>query len=122
MGLVTDLNPYLVRRVLTSLRAELKRREHLLNDKGKKDLIDLELSGDPDCPPSLLIVVDEFAALAGEIPEFVDGMVDVAQRHRLDPLFGEDALGREDQGRLARAGRLRKWLCLLGHVAPCPLA
>lgn len=64
VGLVTDLNPYLVRRVLTSLRAELKRREHLLNDKGKKDLIDLELSGDPDCPPSLLIVVDEFAALA----------------------------------------------------------
>jgi len=82
VGLVTDLNPYLVRRVLTSLRAELKRREHLLNDKGKKDLIDLELSGDPDCPPSLLIVVDEFAALAGEIPEFVDGMVDVAQRGR----------------------------------------
>lgn len=82
VGLVTDLNPYLVRRVLTSLRAELKRREHLLNDKGKKDLIDLELSGDPECPPSLLIVVDEFAALAGEIPEFVDGMVDVAQRGR----------------------------------------
>lgn len=82
VGLVTDLNPYLVRRVLTSLRAELKRREHLLNEKGKKDLIDLELSGDPDCPPSLLIVVDEFAALAGEIPEFVDGMVDVAQRGR----------------------------------------
>lgn len=82
VGLVTDLNPYLVRRVLTSLRAELKRREHLLNEKGKKDLIDLELSGDPECPPSLLIVVDEFAALAGEIPEFVDGMVDVAQRGR----------------------------------------
>lgn len=82
VGLVTDLNPYLVRRVLVSLRAELKRREHLLNDKGKKDLIDLELSGDPDCPPSLIIVVDEFAALATEIPEFVDGMVDIAQRGR----------------------------------------
>lgn len=82
VGLVTDLNPYLVRRVLTSLRAELKRREHILNSRGKKDLIDFELSGDPECPPSLIIVVDEFAALAGEIPEFVDGMVDIAQRGR----------------------------------------
>ena len=82
VGLVTDLNPYLVRRVLVSLRAELQRREHILNDKGKKDLIELELSGDPQCPPSLVIVVDEFAALAGEIPEFVDGIVDIAQRGR----------------------------------------
>src|SRR5207248_540855 len=30
----------------------------------------------------LLIVVDEFAALVSELPEFVDGMVDVAQRGR----------------------------------------
>lgn len=82
VGLVTDLNPYLVRRVLTSLRAELKRREHILNTHGKKDLIDFEISGDPGCPPSLIIVVDEFAALASEIPEFVDGMVDIAQRGR----------------------------------------
>ena len=72
VGLVTDLSPYLVRRVLRSLRAELRHREHLLNAKGQKDLIDLEKSGDPECPPSLIIVVDEFAALVGEIPEFVD--------------------------------------------------
>ncbi|HQH06261.1 MAG: FHA domain-containing protein [Actinomycetales bacterium] len=82
VGLVTDLSPYLVRRVLRSLRAELRHREHLLNAKGQKDLIDLEKSGDPECPPSLIIVVDEFAALVGEIPEFVDGVVDVAQRGR----------------------------------------
>jgi S-DNA-T family DNA segregation ATPase FtsK/SpoIIIE len=42
----------------------------------------LEKRGDPDCPPSLIIVVDEFAALVGEVPEFVDGVVDVAQRGR----------------------------------------
>lgn len=82
VGLVTDLSPYLVRRALTSLRAELKYREHLLNEKGAKDLAELEKRGDPDCPPSLVIVVDEFAALAGEVPEFVDGVVDVAQRGR----------------------------------------
>ena len=82
VGLVTDLNTHLVRRVLASLRAELKYREHILNEKKAKDLLELERRGDPDAPPSLVIVVDEFAALATEIPEFVDGMIDVAQRGR----------------------------------------
>ena len=82
VGLVTDLSPFLVRRALASLRAELTRREKLLSSKGAKDLVTLEKSGDPDCPPSLVIVVDEFAALVSEVPEFVDGVVDVAQRGR----------------------------------------
>ncbi|MDO5681788.1 MAG: FtsK/SpoIIIE domain-containing protein [Propionibacteriaceae bacterium] len=82
VGLVTDLTPALVRRALRSLRAELRYREHLLNDKQAKDLLELEATGDPDCPPSLVIVIDEFAALVGEVPEFVDGVVDVAQRGR----------------------------------------
>jgi S-DNA-T family DNA segregation ATPase FtsK/SpoIIIE len=82
VGLVTDLSPHLVRRALTSLRAELRYREHLLNRKKAKDLISLERTGDPEAPPSLIIVVDEFAALVNEVPEFVDGVVDVAQRGR----------------------------------------
>ncbi|TFD46347.1 FHA domain-containing protein [Cryobacterium frigoriphilum] len=82
VGLVTDLSPHLVRRALTSLRAELRYREHLLNRKSAKDLVSLEKTGDPETPPSLLIIVDEFAALATEVPEFVDGVVDVAQRGR----------------------------------------
>ncbi len=82
VGLVTDLSQHMVRRALTSLRAELRFREHLLNRKKAKDLVSLEKTGDPDAPPSLVIVVDEFAALATEVPEFVDGVVDVAQRGR----------------------------------------
>ncbi len=82
VGLVTDLSQHLVRRALTSLRAELQYREHLLNRKGYKDLVEFERSGDAEVPPSLLIVVDEFAALVNEVPEFVDGVVDVAQRGR----------------------------------------
>ena len=82
VGLVTDLSPHLVRRALTSLRAELHYREHLFNRKKAKDLIDLEKRGDPESPPSLILVIDEFAALAGEVPEFVDGVVDIAQRGR----------------------------------------
>ncbi|MET0304527.1 MAG: FtsK/SpoIIIE domain-containing protein, partial [Microbacteriaceae bacterium] len=82
VGLVTDLSPHLVRRALTSLRAELHHREHLFNRKKAKDLLELEKRGDPECPPALILVIDEFAALAGEVPEFVDGVVDIAQRGR----------------------------------------
>lgn len=82
VGLVTDLSPHLVRRALTSLGAEIKRREKLLNIKRAKDLVSLEQTGDPDTPPSLVIIVDEFAALATDVPEFVDGVIDVAQRGR----------------------------------------
>ncbi len=82
VGLVTDLSPHLVRRALTSLRAELRYRERVLERKKAKDLVSLERAGDPDTPPALVIVVDEFAALVSEVPEFVDGMVDVAQRGR----------------------------------------
>lgn len=82
VGLVTDLSPHLVRRALTSLRAELRYREHLLQRKNAKDLLTMERNADPDTPPYLVIVVDEFAALATEVPEFVDGVVDVAARGR----------------------------------------
>ncbi|MDE3207124.1 MAG: FHA domain-containing protein [Acidobacteriota bacterium] len=82
VGLVTDLSPHLVRRALTSLSAELRYREHILHRKRAKDLASLERDGDPDAPPSLVIVVDEFAALVKEVPEFVDGVVNVAQRGR----------------------------------------
>lgn len=82
VGLVTDLSPHLVRRALTSLRAELHHREHLFNRKKAKDLLELEKRQDPETPPALVLVVDEFAALAGEVPEFVDGVVDIAQRGR----------------------------------------
>ncbi len=82
VGLVTDLSPHLVRRALTSLRAELHHREKLLNRKKAKDLLELQRRADPEAPPYLVIVVDEFAALATEVPEFVDGVVDVAARGR----------------------------------------
>src|SRR5690606_39423925 len=39
VGLVTDLSPHLVRRALTSLRAELHYRERLFNRKKAKDLL-----------------------------------------------------------------------------------
>jgi DNA segregation ATPase FtsK/SpoIIIE, S-DNA-T family len=82
VGVVTDLDGHLTQRALASLNAELQRRERLLRDAGAKDLADLE-ARDPDAAPaSLAIVIDEFATLAKEVPEFIDGVVDVAQRGR----------------------------------------
>ena len=82
VGLVTDLSPHLVRRALASLSAELRHREHILAQHKAKDLAELERRGEVEAPPSLVIVVDEFAALVQEVPEFVDGVVNVAQRGR----------------------------------------
>ncbi|MGH7911218.1 MAG: FtsK/SpoIIIE domain-containing protein, partial [Candidatus Dormibacteraceae bacterium] len=82
VGFVTDLDGHLVNRARTSLRAELRYREEVLREHGCRDLVDFEERHPGEAFPSLVIVVDEFAALRDELPEFVDGMVDIAQRGR----------------------------------------
>ncbi|GAB2686089.1 FtsK/SpoIIIE domain-containing protein [Thalassiella azotivora] len=86
VGMVTDLDEHLVSRALESLSAELKRREHLLGVPGAKDLEDYWALADkdPSLPvlPRLAIVIDEFASLVAELPDFVKGLVSIAQRGR----------------------------------------
>lgn len=82
VGFFTDLDPHLARRALVSLEAELRQREHVLREGGARDLIDLESRNPTLAPPNLVIVIDEFAFLKREVPEFVDGLVDIAQRGR----------------------------------------
>ena len=85
VGMVTDLDPHLVERALDSLGAELLRRERLLAAAGAKDIEDY-LDGPGALSrvvlPRLVIVIDEFASLARELPDFVTGLVDIAQRGR----------------------------------------
>ena len=81
VGYVTNLDSSLSLRALTSLRAELNHRMRLMEGKAK-DLPEM-LERFPDqAPPSLVIVVDEFATLVKEVPDFVAGVVDIAQRGR----------------------------------------
>ncbi|MCT2150907.1 FtsK/SpoIIIE domain-containing protein [Dermabacter vaginalis] len=80
-GLVTDLGPDLVTRALISLKAELRYREELLARCGAKDSDDYAERGGDDLP-AFVIVVDEFAALRDHCPEFLEGLIDVAQRGR----------------------------------------
>lgn len=84
VGMVTDLDGHLTSRALESLGAELRRREHQLARADAKDIEDyLAAKGPDDEPmPRLLIIIDEFAALVAELPDFVNGLVDVARRGR----------------------------------------
>lgn len=84
VGMVTDLDPHLTERALTSLGAELRRRETILRDASCKDIDDYlsTTHADPSPMPRLVLVVDEFATLADELPDFVGGLVGIAQRGR----------------------------------------
>ena len=85
LGLVTDLDPTLATRALVSLRAEVRRRERVLRDHAAADLSALLRTFTGAGPPPLarlVIVVDEFATLAEELPDFVGGLVGIAQRGR----------------------------------------
>ena len=82
VGLVTDLDTTGVRRALMSLEAELKYREIILNKAGARDLVEMERNLHPSTPTTLMVMVDEFAALVKEVPEFIEGVVDVALRGR----------------------------------------
>jgi S-DNA-T family DNA segregation ATPase FtsK/SpoIIIE len=82
VGVVTDLDDRLAERALISLDAELRRREHLLRAVGADDL-DSYRSASPDAPlPRLVVVIDEFAAMAAELPGFLTSLVATAQRGR----------------------------------------
>ena len=82
VGLVTDLDSRLTARALASLGAELRRREGLLARCGAPDLATYQAGVSSPGLGRLVIVVDEFAVLAAELPEFVAGLVDVARRGR----------------------------------------
>jgi S-DNA-T family DNA segregation ATPase FtsK/SpoIIIE len=92
VGMVTDLDTHLVERALVSLSAELTRREHILAAAGAKDIEDYQILLDktrhargvrPHEPmPRLVIVIDEFASMVRDLPDFVKGLVNIAQRGR----------------------------------------
>jgi DNA segregation ATPase FtsK/SpoIIIE-like protein len=69
VGLVTDLDEQLGERALRSLEAELRFRERSQRD-GSGSL------------PRLVVLVDEFATMAAELPDFLGALVGIAQRGR----------------------------------------
>ncbi len=110
VGMVSDLDGHLTQRALASLAAEIRRRERLLLAAGAKDIEDyhelrdaqrarasrdllvagagssvrqLPVRAEPlRALPRLVLVIDEFAAMVSELPDFMTGLVDIARRGR----------------------------------------
>ena len=79
VGLVTDLDQPGAARALESLAAELRYRERLLATAGRRSIGDLLGEG---YPGRLVVVVDEFAAMATDFPELHAAFGDLAARGR----------------------------------------
>lgn len=86
VGMVSDLDAHLTERALASLAAELKRREEILFEAETKDIEDYNdarrLRPELEPMPRLVLVIDEFASLVAELPDFIAGLVDIARRGR----------------------------------------
>ncbi|GIH70450.1 FtsK/SpoIIIE domain-containing protein [Sphaerimonospora thailandensis] len=116
VGMVSDLDGHLTQRALSSLAAEIRRRERLLLEAGAKDIEEYQRlrsrgatwvlgsggvrqapagglfgtagghvrqqEGERPSMPRLVLIIDEFAALVTELPDFVEGLVDIARRGR----------------------------------------
>ena len=82
VGLVTDLDEHLGARALTCLEAELRYREEQLRDVGASDINEYGTIENAGPLPRMVLIVDEFAAMASELPDFMNALVDIAQRGR----------------------------------------
>jgi S-DNA-T family DNA segregation ATPase FtsK/SpoIIIE len=85
VGMVTDLDEHLGERALLSLEAELRYRERVLRAHRTADIIEhdrLVAAGQVQALPRLVVIIDEFATLAAELPDFIASLVGIAQRGR----------------------------------------
>lgn len=81
VGSITNLDDQLVERAMVSLRAELIRRQKILNEAGDLQHIDeyYETTWRMTHPlPHLVIIIDEFAQLKKEQPEFMNELISIA--------------------------------------------
>ncbi len=82
VGTITNLSSSLMDRAQISLKAELVRRQKILNDAGNLQHIDeyykllKHQNGQP--LPHLVIIIDEFAQLKKDQPEFMDELISIA--------------------------------------------
>ncbi|TGO06138.1 FtsK/SpoIIIE domain-containing protein [Serinibacter arcticus] len=77
VGLLTDLDSAASDRALTALRAELRRREHLVAAAGARGIEELT-----EPPARLVVVVDELRALVEDSPDRLGDLVRLATQGR----------------------------------------
>lgn len=81
VGSITNLDDRILERAKVSLRAELIRRQKILNEAGDLQHIDeyYETAWRTTHPlPHLVIIIDEFAQLKKEQPEFMNELISIA--------------------------------------------
>lgn len=81
VGLITDLDEALVVRAISSMRAELQRRELLFRKLGVSDFERACVQASEPLA-RLVVVIDEFAVLAADYAELMAALVDLAARGR----------------------------------------
>lgn len=86
LGMVTDLSGSLAARALVALEAEVDRRKHLLADANVNDISPYQeryWKGRVKEPlPRLIVIIDEFAELVSDYPDFMEGLVGIARLGR----------------------------------------
>jgi DNA segregation ATPase FtsK/SpoIIIE, S-DNA-T family len=84
-GVITNLDGNLIERAKISLKAELMRRERIFKEAGNIQHIDEYFrSGhaEENPLPHLVIIIDEFAELKKEQPEFMNELISIAAKGR----------------------------------------
>ncbi len=83
MGQISNLSGNQVKRAMISIKSENKRRQKIFNENGVNNINNytkLVKSGEATMPiPHLFIVIDEFAELKREEPDFMQELISVAQ-------------------------------------------
>ena len=83
IGAISNLSGNQVKRAMVSIKSENKRRQRMFSDYGVNNInayTSLYKNGDAKEPiPHLLIIIDEFAELKREEPDFMRELVSVAQ-------------------------------------------
>jgi len=82
VAMVTDLDPLEAPRALAGLRRELERRERLFQQVGVTNFAQFSRASGSGSLARLLVVVDEFRALADDQPDFVPSLVRLAAQGR----------------------------------------
>lgn len=90
VGMASDLDVQLAREALRCLRVELLHRERLVDDAGVNDLAAycerraVGRDGDRTLPPMprLIVIIDDFAAMANELADEIGALTDLTERGR----------------------------------------
>ena len=83
LGSISNLSGAQIRRAMVAIKSENRRRQRMFNDAGVNNINKYTLlykNGDVEEPiPHLFIIIDEFAELKREEPDFMKELISVAQ-------------------------------------------